>query len=202
MNGYEATAAIRAMEGGARRTPILAMTAGVRPEERQRCLDAGMDGYLAKPVNKALLLAKVARVLAPGTTRSNGSARTEPAALPSSRVSAVDAGVLAELRALSEDADPGFLPDLVSQFLADTDARMERLACALDAGDARSAGVIAHSIKGSSAALGGRALALSCGRLEKALDVDPAAGRGALGEMADEYESLRQALARELLTPA
>jgi CheY-like chemotaxis protein len=61
MNGYEATAAIRAHEGSDRHTPIIAMTAGAIREERERCLAEGMDSYLAKPVSKEALLAMVAK---------------------------------------------------------------------------------------------------------------------------------------------
>ncbi len=61
LNGYEATAAIRAHEGADRHTPIIAMTAGARREDRKRCLAEGMDGYLAKPVSKDALLAMVRR---------------------------------------------------------------------------------------------------------------------------------------------
>ena len=61
LNGYEATAAIRAYEGSARRTPIIALTAGARREDRDRCLASGMDDYLSKPVSKDALLALVAR---------------------------------------------------------------------------------------------------------------------------------------------
>ena len=64
MNGYEATAAIRASEGAARHTPIIAMTAGARREDRRRCLASGMDGYLAKPVSKDALLAMVRHSIA------------------------------------------------------------------------------------------------------------------------------------------
>ena len=56
LNGYEATARIRAQQVGATRTPIIAMTAGASPEDRKRCLAAGMDGYLAKPFSKDALL--------------------------------------------------------------------------------------------------------------------------------------------------
>jgi PAS domain S-box-containing protein len=66
LNGYEATAAIRAQEGSGRRTPIIAMTAGARREDRERCLDAGMDNYLSKPVSKEALLALVARSVEAG----------------------------------------------------------------------------------------------------------------------------------------
>ncbi len=66
MNGYEATAAIRAHEGADRHTPIIAMTAGARREDRERCLAEGMDAYLAKPVSKDALIAIVSRAVTTG----------------------------------------------------------------------------------------------------------------------------------------
>ncbi|MCW2850005.1 MAG: histidine kinase [Marmoricola sp.] len=56
MNGYQATAAIRHQEGPGRHTPIIAVTAAARGEDRNRCLAEGMDDYLAKPVRKGPLL--------------------------------------------------------------------------------------------------------------------------------------------------
>ncbi len=61
LDGYQATAAIRAHEGSGRRTPIIALTAGARQEDRDRCLAEGMDSHLAKPVNKDALLASIHR---------------------------------------------------------------------------------------------------------------------------------------------
>jgi len=64
MDGLEATAAIRANEEGTdRHLPILALTAHALTGDRQRCLDAGMDGYLAKPIQTAQLLQALADVL-------------------------------------------------------------------------------------------------------------------------------------------
>jgi CheY-like chemotaxis protein len=68
LNGYEATAAIRAHEGSGRHTPIIAMTAGARGEDRERCLAEGMDNYLAKPVKKDALLALVGQLMPGGTS--------------------------------------------------------------------------------------------------------------------------------------
>ena len=61
LNGYEATAAIRAQKGARGRTPIIAMTAGARHEDEERCLAEGMDSYVSKPVSKDILLSLVAR---------------------------------------------------------------------------------------------------------------------------------------------
>jgi light-regulated signal transduction histidine kinase (bacteriophytochrome)/ActR/RegA family two-component response regulator len=55
MDGYQTTKRIREMEGD-RHTPIIALTASVLPEDRQRCLDAGMDDYLSKPIGMRALL--------------------------------------------------------------------------------------------------------------------------------------------------
>ena len=67
MDGMEATASIRNLESSAeppRHTPIIAMTANAMKGDREQCLEAGMDGYISKPVKRRTLFAEIDRVLA------------------------------------------------------------------------------------------------------------------------------------------
>ena len=67
MDGYQATVELRRTEGRGRHTPVIAMTAGVTPEEKARCRAAGMDDFVAKPVSPDTLDGALARCL-PATT--------------------------------------------------------------------------------------------------------------------------------------
>ena len=73
MDGYAATAAIRALDGEVRKIPIIAMTANAMDGDRERCLEEGMDDYISKPVTPDALAAAIAGH-APSSTRSGGQA--------------------------------------------------------------------------------------------------------------------------------
>jgi CheY-like chemotaxis protein len=66
MDGYEATRRIRERERGKRRIPVVAMTANAMVGDREKCLEAGMDDHLPKPVRKEALLLALARWLPAG----------------------------------------------------------------------------------------------------------------------------------------
>jgi len=69
MDGFEATGRIRELEKDqGRRTPIIAMTANAMKGDKERCLEAGMDGYISKPVKRQILFAEINRVLADVST--------------------------------------------------------------------------------------------------------------------------------------
>jgi CheY-like chemotaxis protein len=72
MDGYTATGAIRALDGIARHTIIVALTASAMEKDRARCLDAGMDDYLSKPITLSGLREVLERHLMPQLRRSPG----------------------------------------------------------------------------------------------------------------------------------
>jgi two-component system sensor histidine kinase/response regulator len=141
MDGFEATRAIRLSETGGRHTPIIAITAAAMAGDEERCIAAGMDAYLSKPVNAQTLATMVDRW--------------------------VDLELLTPslVKGLRDLGDAEFR-DLVGLFLADFAERIAGLRAAESRGDCRVTGQIAHSLKGSSGTFGAWLLAERCGELE------------------------------------
>jgi two-component system sensor histidine kinase/response regulator len=188
LTGYEATAAIRAQEGTGRHTPIIALTAAARREDRERCLAEGMDGYLAKPINKDALLDLVARSL-------NGLAPDSRIGHTTAAEFAIDHADFDELRLLAEATEHDFVSELIDQFVHDTDLLLSQLREASTRGDAVAVGSIAHSIKGSGGQLGGRRLEASCARLERRATTGGLSdGLADLSEVETDYRELRATL--------
>ncbi|MES3020701.1 MAG: EAL domain-containing protein [Pseudomonadota bacterium] len=152
MDGYEATAHLRVREAnGARRTPVIAMTANTLHGDAARCLEAGMDDYLAKPITLAELRHKLDTWL-PGTD--------QPHALPGHERGGdgddpLDLAVLVKLREILGAS----LPQAVSPFLEDTPQYLLELEAAVHGGDLEDARAKAHVIKGSAGNLGATRLA-------------------------------------------
>ena len=120
MDGLAATAAIRDLEGPAGRVPIIAMTAAVMPNEVARCLEAGMDGHVAKPMDLTALLAAVSDILENRPRRPRVAVHEPDPAGPT----LIDHTTLQELRAA---VGPGRLPRLIGVFADETRARVARL---------------------------------------------------------------------------
>jgi CheY-like chemotaxis protein/HPt (histidine-containing phosphotransfer) domain-containing protein len=161
MDGYEATAEIRRREGTVRHIPIIAMTAAVLAEERARCLAAGMDDFIAKPVNLDNVRDTLARWLAPREEPAvvSGSPAPPPQATP-------DAGGPAEPDGQWAETRSPLLRQLLGAFLASTRHDLARLRTAVEEADLGAMHRVAHHIKGGALIFGLEEMVASCQAVE------------------------------------
>ncbi|MEQ5802887.1 ATP-binding protein [Halomonas sp. H10-9-1] len=172
MDGLEVTRRLRQRHGWSAEVPIVAMTAGGPGGERARCLAAGMNGYLTKP----LLLEALLEVLG----RHLGGSTSAPAAAMSQET-LVDSRILVSL--LDSFGEPGLVP-VVVLYRDQAEAHLAQLDSALAAGDAEGMRHVAHQLKGESASLGAVKVAGLAARLERlAAEETLAAARPALREL-------------------
>ncbi|MBI4937638.1 MAG: PAS domain S-box protein [Nitrosomonadales bacterium] len=158
MDGYELAAAIRANElkrGDGRRLPIVALSANALKSEAQRCREAGMDDYLAKPAPLENLRAMLAKWLPPSA---------EAATPPAPAFATLDVGVLA---ALVGD-DPVVIHDFLLDFRRSAPQLPAEIAAACAAGDTERVNALAHKLKSSARSVGALALGEICAALERA----------------------------------
>jgi CheY-like chemotaxis protein/HPt (histidine-containing phosphotransfer) domain-containing protein len=163
MDGLEASRELCSRLARPERPQIVAMTAAAMSGDRDRCLAAGMDDYLVKPVS----LDELRRVLAQCAASSTPPATTHAPAVPAERHrDAPDRCVLDQLR---EDlGGTEALREIVESFLQRAPAMLARLRNAASRGDAAELGVVAHGLKGTSATLGASTLSERCAELEQA----------------------------------
>ncbi len=175
MSGFEATAAIRASERETgRHIPILALTAHAMKGDRERCLAAGMDGYVAKPIQARELYQAIAELV------PNAAMKEKPTALPI---------VQDRSEALQHvGGDAGLLRELTEVFLRDCPRLIDDVIDGLCAGDIAKVKRGAHSIKGAVSILGGKAA------FEAALRLETIARQGDLSQAEQAWQALQQAL--------
>ena len=185
LSGIEATVAIRERERGTGvHVPIVALTAHAMSGDRERCLAAGMDGYVAKPLRSNELFAAIDALLGPAG--SPGTPATPEAAAP-------EAGPLDAASLLAGfGGNRTLLGEVIDMFLADTPRLLSEARGALERGDAAALAASAHALKGS---LG--LFAQTGGAYEAARSVELAARAGDLLGSAGRFPELEEA-ARQL----
>ncbi|HEY3175800.1 MAG TPA: response regulator [Candidatus Polarisedimenticolia bacterium] len=198
MDGYEASRAIREKEAlfGVH-TPIIAMTANAMQGDRAKCLAAGMDDYISKPVRHPDLEAILVRWL-PQSPRTPTAG--EAAATLAGTFSPIDTSVLDNLREEGAKGATGFLADLIGQFLRRAPDWIDKLRVAVTQVDADALRMAAHNLKGSSGTIGANNLASICASLEtqaRAGSIGQVAGE-MLSRLDDEFARVREALESEL----
>jgi signal transduction histidine kinase/CheY-like chemotaxis protein len=158
MSGLEATAAIRAREQTTgRHLPIVALTASAIKGDREQCLEAGMDGYVTKPIRRKELFDAIAAAV--------GSSAPSSASVADER-GAED--VFDEAAALDRvEGDRDILRELVELFLADAPRLLARVREALDRHDRSVLTLAAHSLKGSTGVFGAHGAARAAAQVEQ-----------------------------------
>jgi signal transduction histidine kinase/DNA-binding response OmpR family regulator len=187
MGGLEATAAIREREQETgEHLRIVAMTAFAMNGDRERCLAAGMDGYLSKPIDPRMLFAVVEQ-------EPSAEPPTSAVAAPPAQTPAFDE---AELRA-RVSGDEQLLGDVVRIFLEDCPARLAAIKDAVDRRDGEAIHLTAHALKGAAGNLAAKGLFEAARVLERLgaesrLDAAEAASRVVAAEAANVIDALRR----------
>ena len=164
LDGYQATVEIRRREGTDRHTPIIAMTAAALPGDRERCLAAGMDDYIAKPVLVSDVQSALSHWLRGEATAPRASASADSA---DSARDVLDPDRLAELSQLDSPGNGSeFLRMLVDCFLTSASADLASLRAAVQRGDTTAMTDLAHRLKGAAATLGSPGMVYVCQELE------------------------------------
>jgi two-component system sensor histidine kinase/response regulator len=209
MDGFEATAVIRERERGSeRRIPIIALTAHVMQGYRERCLAAGMDDHLPKPIDPRQLEAVLLR-WAPERAAHATAGPTETIAAAEAPFTPADAeaGEFPDLDLerlqLVTDGESALEDELLGIFLESARETLEDLRGALEARDARLLRAHAHALKGSSQTIGAIALGELAGELERLGDTsDLASAYGALLSADAAFERLTLAITARRLADA
>jgi CheY-like chemotaxis protein len=147
LDGFEATRAIRVEETvGGQHQPIIAMTAHAMKGDRERCLEAGMDDYVTKPIDSQQLFAVIEKTLQTfGVARRFAAPDPMPAPDPSDRREQID---LSALRARLDD-DVDFIQEIIGLFLSHSPGLLADIEKAVADRDSQRIERSAHSLKGA-----------------------------------------------------
>jgi len=164
MDGFAATAAIRRRSDAKSKLPIIAVTAQAMSGDRERCIAAGMDDYISKPVQEAAFAAMLSRWLQRPPQRTATDEGAAVVAEPEPE--ALDISTLERLRVLAAATNPALLGEIIRAFHSDAEERIAAMRTAIADGDAGALRAAAHALKGASGNVGARQMMRLCEQLQ------------------------------------
>lgn len=200
MNGYEATEALR--HKGIT-TPIVALTANAMQGDQEKCLAAGCDGYLSKPIDRDKLHEVLAKYLAApaiendttSESESNPSPQEEPTETDQTPVDTTKTIIdWQALMAVCDDEE--VIAEIVDAFCEDAPDSMEKVLAAIREEDFANLELYAHRMKGGAATIGAKTVSQNAAQLEQAgKDEDLEAAESLIEQVQAEVDSLLSFLA-------
>jgi two-component system sensor histidine kinase/response regulator len=187
MDGLTATRAIRALPGFDT-LPIVAMTANAMMSDRERCLAAGMNDHIAKPIDPRLLVSKLLQWIPARSSRSRRAAADHPGRQPvaeSGKTLGPIAGLDTSKGLMRSGQREALYENLLALFVDGQSLTVSRLSQAIEQGDWGAAESLAHTLKGVSAQIGADPLSKAAEALEAAIRERPGAdkARQCLGQV-------------------
>jgi two-component system sensor histidine kinase/response regulator len=190
LDGYEATRDLRAIEGDKRHTWVIAMTANSLEGDRQKCLDAGMDDYVSKPVKPEYLQGALDRFA--------GMRGVEQETRKAGAPGTIDPEIIAGFREMEIEGEESILGKLIDVFIENTPRVLEDARTALASNMSQHLERAAHTLKGSCSNFGAERMRVGCEKLEAlAREGDLAQAGKLIAQVEKEFEYVRRALEHE-----
>lgn len=198
MGGIETLRALRLMNLGQGKLPVIILSADVTAETREDCMAAGADAFLPKPV-EAVRLLDVVSELCDGSQARSTSVRIAPAVRAAGSRASLNFETLQLLEGLG--SQDGFLDRLVNVFLDDNAQLLEAMEKSMSNRDFAEFRKILHAMKGSAASIGAERLAQSCSDMNNRSDTEMRLqSRLLVNSIREEFEIVRTELIRYLET--